>query len=203
MADANAAHRKLDHYLRELHAGLRGLSRGEAAEIVEELRSHVHDCAGGGELTDASVTAALKRLGRPQDLAARYLAEGMAGRALEGRALGRGMKAIIGWAFLCGAAVMVIFGALVGYALAATLCLCAIRKPFAPDRVGLWRLAEDSDTWSLRLGFGRAPHGTEFLGWWIVPLGLLLGVGLFMLTVRFGWWARQTLRCRLRGFPGH
>jgi hypothetical protein len=203
MADASAARRKLDRYLRELHAGLRGLSRGEAAEIVEELRSHVHDCAGGGELTDAGVTAALERLGRPQQLAARYLAEGMAGRAVEGRAPGRVMRTMVGGAILSGAAVMVCLGALVGYALAATFCLCAVRKPFAPDRVGLWRLAENPDTWSLRLGFGRAPHGTEFLGWWIVPLGLLLGVGLFMLTVRFGWWASQTLRWRRRGFPVH
>jgi hypothetical protein len=198
MADAPAVRRKLERYLRALHAGLRGLPRDEAAEIVEELRSHVHDRAGG-ELTDAGVTAALERLGPPQELAARYLAEGMVARPEPGPRPGRALGALIRWVCWGGAGVLLGLGALLGYGLAATLCWCAARKPFAPDRVGLWRLAEDPDTWSLRLGFGRAPHGTEVLGWWVVPLGLLLGVGLVLLTGRCGLWAIQALR---RGRPG-
>ena len=40
---------------------------------------------------------------------------------------------------------------------------------------------------SLRLGFGSAPPGgRELLGWWIVPIGLVVGCGLVMLTTRFG-----------------
>ena len=36
--------------------------------------------------------------------------------------------------------------------------------------------------------------GDELLGWWIVPLGLLIGAGLFLLTTRFGLWGLRRLR---------
>ena len=38
---------RLDTYLRRVRAGLRGLSAEEADETIIELRSHVHDRAGG------------------------------------------------------------------------------------------------------------------------------------------------------------
>jgi hypothetical protein len=48
---------------------------------------------------------------------------------------------------------------------------------------------------SLRMGFGAAPvGGKELLGWWLVPIGLLVGLGLFFLTARFGLWSIRRLR---------
>jgi hypothetical protein len=41
------------------------------------------------------------------------------------------------------------------------------------------------------MGFqsGGEHPGHELLGWWLLPIGLLLGPGLFFLTARFGLWS--------------
>ena len=75
--------------------------------------------------------------------------------------------------------------------------LAAVRKPMAPDRVGLWQLG--ADTYSLRLGFGQPAAGRELLGWWIVPIGLLAGAACLWLTTRLG---RRAIH-RLRRSPLH
>lgn len=188
MANANVAQQRIDRYLREVRAGLHGLSDAQASEFVEELRSHIRDRAEAeGESTEAGVTAALDRLGRPEVLAAMYLAENIVARAEKSFSPWLIVKGIFRWAALSSAGLFVLLGSFVGYALAACFALSGLRKPFAPDRVGLWRIGPDEV--SLRLGFGSPPSGTELLGWWIVPLGLLIGAGLLLLTTRFGLWS--------------
>ena len=62
-----------------------------------------------------------------------------------------------------------------GYLASACFLIAALHKPFAPARVGLWHF---NDEFSLHLGFGASPialPGTELLGWWLVPAGVLLG----------------------------
>jgi len=190
MANADAAQQRVEDYLREVRAGLRGLSDAQAAEFVEELRSHIRDRAGSaGEWTEASVIAALDKLGRPAELAAMYVAENIVARAERSFSPWLILKGLFRWAALSSAGLFVLIGSFVGYALAAIFTFCALRKPFAPDRVGLWRLGESADNFSLTLGFGNPPSGTELLGWWIVPLGLVIGPGLFLLTMRFGLWS--------------
>jgi hypothetical protein len=45
------------------------------------------------------------------------------------------------------------------------------------------------------MGFGTPPEGFhELLGWWIVPIGIVLGAGLYLLTIRFGRWGIRHLR---------
>ncbi len=59
MANPNAAQERIDKYLREVRAGLRGLSDAQASEIVEELRSHIRDRTEmEAEPTDAGVITA-------------------------------------------------------------------------------------------------------------------------------------------------
>lgn len=193
MADDDSGSRRLDDYLGRLRSELRGLPDFQAAEIVEELRSHVRDSAGGG-LAEAGVAAALERLGPPAELAAMYVAEDVFARAKASRSPWLILRSISRWARASLAGLLVLGASLVGYVLAASLVLAALAKPFAPDRAGLWRLQESSDSFSLRLGFGSPPPGHELLGWWIVPLGLLAGAGLFWLTTRLGLWCIHRFR---------
>lgn len=187
MANANAGQHVVDSYLRKVRAGLRSLTGTQVSEFIEELRSHIRDRAEAeGELNEASVLAALDSLGRPEDLAAMYLAENIVARAEESFSPWLIMKGVFRWAALSSAGVFVLLGSLVGYFLAASFTLCALRKPFVPGRVGLWQTGPDS--FSLTLGFDAPPPGTEVLGWWIVPLGLLMGAGLLVLTARLGLW---------------
>jgi len=61
----------------------------------------------------------------------------------------------------------------------------------------LWVFPDGGDdlTISLQLGFGSAPAGgREILGWWIMPIGLVLGCGLVMLTTRYALWCARRYR---------
>ena len=70
-----------------------------------------------------------------------------------------------------------------------------------PDGFRFWAFRDNTGGFelSLRLGFGSAPAGgRDLLGWWIVPIGLVVGCGLVMLTTRFALWcARQYRRSRV------
>jgi hypothetical protein len=183
--------RRLEAYLAELRRSLAPLPEAERADIVAELRGHVLETAGE-RLTDGAVAAALERLGPAGDLAAEYVAASALAGAERSRSpwtLLRGLARLAG-ASLAG--VPALLGGVAGYALALSLALAALRKPMAPDRVGLWQLG--ADTYSLRLGFGEPPAGRELLGWWIVPIGLLAGAGCLWLTTWFGRWAIRRLR---------
>ena len=187
----NDGARRLDAYLAELRRRLAPLTESERADIVAELRSHVLDSAGPVP-TESAIAEALGRLGPAEHLAAQYVTNRVLAGAERSRspwALVRGLARVAGRGV---AGVSALVGCLLGYGLAASFAAAALRKPMAPDRVGLWRLGPD--TFSLTLGFGGAPSGEELLGWWIVPIGLLAGAGVLWLTTAFGCWCARRLR---------
>jgi hypothetical protein len=183
--------RRLQAYLDELRRRLEALPEEERDEIVAELRGHVLDSAGEQPAEEA-VAAVLERLGPAVDLAAQYVTQSALIGAERSRApwtLLRGLAHVAGVS-LAGFSALV--GCVVGYALAACFVLAALRKPMAPDRVGLWQLGPDS--FSLVLGFGARPAGVELLGWWIVPIGLVAGAFGFWITTQLGRWCVRRLR---------
>ena len=189
------AARRLDGYLAGVRACLGRLPEAEVAEVVAELRSHVLDSAGEGGLTDGAVAAVLGRLGSPDELASQYIAQGLLARAEGTRSPWRLLTVLgqVGRTSLTG--LLGLLGLVFGYGLSLAFALAALRKPLAPASVGLWQLGPDS--FSLRLGFGGTPAGHELLGWWIVPVGLLLGGTGLWVTTAFG---RSCIR-RLRRSP--
>lgn len=184
---------RIDAYLAELRAGLRGFAEVEVAEIVAELRGHIIESIAT-ESSDDAVGAVLGRLGTPTELASLYAMERLFERANRTRSPWLLFRSIARWATFSMAGAFVLFGLVVGHVIAASFFLAALVKPFASDRVGLWRLA--SGDISLRLGFGGPPpqYATELLGWWIVPIGLLIGAGAFWLTVHFARYAIRRFR---------
>ena len=97
----------------------------------------------------------------------------------------------------------VLLACIVGYVLGAAFFLCAILKPFHPQSAGLWMIPGSAGDWelSLRMGFDGAPvNGHELLGWWMIPAGLILGIGLVLLTTRFVLWCARKYR-RSRALP--
>jgi HAAS domain-containing protein len=202
MADADIALRKMEEYLKQLRGALGILPKDEARDIVEEIRSHIRDCGErDGALASEEVAATLERLGPPLELASKYRMESLAKRAQRTRSPWLVLRTIFHWAGLSLNGAWVLLVSLMGYALAAAFLISAIAKPFNPQRVGLWRLDDPEASWSLHLGFREAPHGTEVLGWWMVPLGLLVGSGVFLVTVRYGLRSLGTLR-RTLTIPG-
>jgi hypothetical protein len=187
----NEGVRRLEVYLAELHRRLGPLPESDRADILAELRVHVLESVGEAPTGDA-VAAVLERLGPAEVLAEQYVVGSTLAKAERSRSPWTLVRTLARAAGASLRAVPALLGCVVGYALALSLALAAVRKPMAPDRVGLWKLG--ADTYSLRLGFGQAPVGEELLGWWIVPIGLLAGFGLLWLTTWFGRWAIRRLR---------
>jgi hypothetical protein len=196
------AQQPIEEYLRRLREKLRGLHTHDVREIVEELRSHILDkAATGGPVTAAGVAAALTQLGSPEKLASEYVTDSLLAQAEISRTPWRIFDALFRWASLSLAGFLVLMGSVVGYFLGAVFALCAVLKPFHPQTAGLWLIpgpAGDLEV-SLRLGFGSAPiGGREVLGWWIVPIGLVAGCLMVIMTTSFcSWCVRQYRRSHL------
>ena len=204
MTMAGDAQQKVEAYLGRLRQLLllRGMNAEDAREIIEELRSHLMDkVAASGEATDAGVDAALAALGSPEELAKEYMTQNLLARAEASRSPVRILESLFRWASLSAAGFFVLVGSMTGYFLGTVFLLVAALKPFHPQTAGLWLLRDSTGDpeISIRLGFGSVPaEGRDVLGWWIVPIGLLAGWAILMLTTRFALWcARQYRRSHL------
>jgi hypothetical protein len=202
MTMAGDAQQRVEAYLGRLRQLLRGMNAEDAREIVEELRSHLMDrVAASGEATDAGVDAALAALGSEEELAKEYMTQNLLARAEASRSPVRILESLFRWASLSVAGFFVLVGSMMGYFLGTVFILVAALKPFHPQTAGLWLLRDSTGDpeISLRLGFGSVPGvGRDVLGWWIVPIGLLAGCAVVVLTTRFSLWcARQYRRSHL------
>jgi hypothetical protein len=195
---AIGAQQKIETYLGMLRARLRGLGNEEVNDIIEELRSHIIDkSTANGELAAEKVDAALAALGNPEQLASEYLTDAALARAEVSRSPLQILAGLFCWASLSVAGFGVLVSSLVGYFLGLALVLCALLKPVHPQRAGLWSFRDSSGELhlSLRLGFGSAPvGGHDVLGWWIVPVGLVMGFRLVTLTTHFAAWCVRLYR---------
>ncbi|HZQ70081.1 MAG TPA: DUF1700 domain-containing protein [Terriglobales bacterium] len=186
------AQRKIDDYLAKLRRSLRGLKEEDVHEVIAELRSHIVDKA-----REQNLDAVLADLGAPEELAAQYAAESLFTRAEVSRTPWSILKSLFRWASLSVAGFFVLMGSLLGYFSGVVLILCGYLKLVHPQTAGVWtaRDANGDLQISVRLGFGSPPPGAhEILGWWIVPLGILVGFSLVMLTTRFALWCARRYR---------
>jgi uncharacterized membrane protein len=174
-----------DAYLLRLRAALRGLPDSEIEEILREIRGHILERQEGGDRGDSErLPQILCELGSPEDIGALYRTEALVARAratfspvlILGSAVRLATKSLIGFLSL-------MLG-LVGYVTAAGFLWCAGAKPFLPDRIGLWRS-------QYRFSMGIIPpseHAQELLGWWIIPVGLILGITVIVVTTALLRW---------------
>jgi hypothetical protein len=201
MLMASDAQQKIDGYLSRLRGRLRGLNPDDVREIVDELRGHIVDkAAGSGDMTPAGVDAALAALGSPEELASEYVTDNLLARAEVSRSPLRILESLFRWASLSVAGFFVLMGSILGYFLGGAFMWCAVLKLIHPQSAGLWvnrDIAGDVQM-SLRMGFGSPPVGArDVLGWWVMPIGLLAGCGLVILTTRLAvWCARQYRKSR-------
>jgi hypothetical protein len=193
MTIAEDSQHKIDAYLGQLRKRLRGLRDEDVQEIVEELRSHILDKAlVAGNVTAAGVDSAVTALGSPDDLAGQYMTDDLLARAQVSGSLLLILRSLFRWASLSVAGFFILIGSLLGYFLGIVLGWAAILKPLHPHTAGLWVIPKPGGDYELSLhiaGFGSAPPGAhEVLGWWIIPLGLIVGLGLFFVTLRLDLW---------------
>ncbi|HEY3815009.1 MAG TPA: hypothetical protein VGL66_17460 [Caulobacteraceae bacterium] len=191
MTADDVASRTLDIYLRKVRHGLRGLPDDEAKEIVDELRSHALDRAGGA-LTAASVDATIAGLGPARELSGLYLAERMAERVEVSRSPLLILKTVWRLAGLSVGAFFALILSFVGYAFGVSLLLTALLKPFLPKNDGLWYERRPTGV-SMSFSITDHPTGHELMGWWIIPFGLICGAFVTWCTWRYGLWSVRRL----------
>ena len=195
--DAGMAH--LDCYLDQVRRQLGGLPKGEVDEILAELRSHVLDKVDGAP-TPQRVEAAIEALGGPREVARLNLTERVAATLETNRSAWRVFGAIGRLAGLSLYGFFALLVSLFGYAAAAGFLLTAIVKPFMPEHAGLWRIPTPDGSYDYSIGTTDAPQGYELLGWWIIPIGVAVGLLLAWLTWRFGLFSvRRKRRAAQRG----
>jgi uncharacterized membrane protein len=198
MLPPNDPAQKIEQYLKQVRSGLRHLPEPQVADILQELRSHILERAqSSGTLSDAATDAALQALGKPQEVAALYVAENVMARAESSRTPWMVLRGVFHWATLSLKGFLVLLICLIGYLFGAAFFIAALAKPFNPHAVGLWLIGPNS--FQLALGMtDSARHGRELLGWFLVPLGFSLGGGTILLTTHFGLWCiRRFRRARL------
>jgi uncharacterized membrane protein len=200
---ADEAQQKIESYLTKLCGHFRGLSEETTREILKELRSHIMEKATADGMTVAAVDATLAALGRPEELAQEYVTDELLARAEVSRSPLRILDGLVRWASLSVAGFFVLVASITGYFLGVVFILVAALKPFHPEAAGLWavRDAAGDSSFSIHMGFGYAPvAGHEMLGWWIVPIGLLSGCLLLILTTRFAVFCSRLYR-KSRALP--
>ncbi len=196
---------KIDRYLNQLRERLQGVGDEEATEIVKELRSHITEkISGDEENAHTRLNATLAALGSPDQLAREYTTDNLLARAETSRSPIWIIKSLFHWATLSIGGLFSLIGASLGYFFGIIFVLVALAKLIHPHTAGLWSFpdANGDPEISFRLGFGAVPEaGRDLLGWWIVPIGLLVGCGLVLLTTRIAvWLVRQYRKSRaLRG----
>lgn len=198
MTMANDTQKRIEEYLDTLRARLRGVKEEDVREFVEELRSHIQEKTSvTGEMTASGVDKVLAALGNPAELASEYRTNALLTKAAASGSPMRILEILFRWASYSAAGLFVLAGAIGGYFLGGVLFICAALKPFHPQTAGLWAFHDETGdlTLSFRLGSASPPAGAhELLGWWIVPIGLLVAFGLVVLTSRLALWCARRFR---------
>lgn len=194
MASASSTESRIESYLVRVQAALRGIPEREIDDILRELRSHIEDLSGpDGRGADA----ALRSLGDPVNLARTYRAENQMVRA---ECSGSPLVILQGLRHVSQSRLGQITATslyLFGYINVGVLWAAAIEKLFAPSRGGLWYVPGDWSSITLVIE-GNPPAGArEALGWWLVPIAVLVGWAVKMVTDRIAqWWIARYRRKR-------
>jgi hypothetical protein len=176
----------IDAYLSALRKQLRELLDEDAKDIVEEIRTHILDKTSG-DAPPETVSSTLAALGTPEELAGRYRTEELLSRARMARSSAYMLRSMLRWAALSILGVLVFLISAVGYCLGGLLFILGVLKLTNPHKTGVYGVFNAHNS-SLSFQSG-GPTGHDLLGWWLVPIGLIVGAGLLFLTFRFGLWS--------------
>jgi hypothetical protein len=192
MSLSEASQKAIDDYLASLRRHLRDLMEEDMNDIVEEIGAHILDKASAGA-NSAQVEETLAALGPPAALAARYRTEEMMRRAEAHRSGAQKTRIAVRAAGVTLATLLVVAVSGLGYFVGGVLVVIGIAKLMWPHGTGLWENHNPDGTWGFGLsgGSGNTPpaNSHDLLGWWLLPIGLILGPALIYATFRLGKWS--------------
>jgi hypothetical protein len=195
---SDTSQKAIDDYLAALRRQLRDLMEEDMNDIVEEIRAHILDKTTGSA-DPAPVDQTLAALGAPGDLAARYCTEEMMQRA-EAHRSGTQKARIAGrWTVGILAGLVVVIVSAVGYFVGGVLVTAGVVKVMWPRGTGLWETMNSDGTvlsFGLSGGSGNTPPSNtahDVLGWWLLPIGFILGPAIIYGTYWLGKWTARRL----------
>jgi hypothetical protein len=181
--------KSVDDYLATLRRQLRDLMDEDVRDIVEEIHAHILDKTSG-DASPEKIASALSALGSPQQLALRYHTDELLQRARRSRSPQLVVRSILRWASLSlgGMAVFMLSG--IGYCIGGMIFVIGLLKALLPKQAGLNIDYDPGHSFSAGFGTGSGPHtGHDPIGLWLIPICLVLGSGILLLTFRLGIWS--------------
>ncbi|MDP1027350.1 hypothetical protein Q5H91_09005 [Sphingomonas sp. KR1UV-12] len=179
---------RINDYVRRLGWSLQRLDPAERTALVDEIRSHLIESAAAG--TDA-LDRALAGLDTPYALGRRFVEEYELAGAVSGSGPRRLLVALLGRSTRRVAGASAVFVAILCYLCALIFAAMAAIKPFAPGRVGAWRVGSGWEA-GILIPTSNAP---ELLGLWIIPLSIALAIASYLAGTLV---LRHTARLMLR-----
>jgi len=169
-----------------LRAGLGPMPDAEKAEILSDIRNHIEERIADAPTGQEEIVAAtIAALGIPETLAASYRRERTLVRAAHSSSPAELLNAAFQWAMTGLRGFLVFLALLLGYGFGLTFLVCALLKPFTPNSVGLWM---NGSVLTLGAISQPAPGAHELLGWWIIPIGYVLGPLSMICSTRMVRW---------------
>lgn len=183
----------LETYIGRFQANLPSMTLAERQDIVDEIRSHVHDRVAASGI---SIPEVLERLGPP---------EAVAGEYHRGNLVVRERFSLLVLLRIAFAAVVTAFHgmffmaiAFFGYAGALACFGLLLARMLFPEQTVLWMTPE----WDLGIGADRPPDATVILKDWLQPIAFGAGAALFSLTtllIQGTWRSMKRWYCRSTG----
>src|SRR6516225_742710 len=165
---------QVNDYLARLRASLAGMTVSEREDIVEEIRMHIRERSSDQQ---SSLDGVLSGLGPAELLAEQYRTGVLVQKARTSRSPLLILRAALRWATTGIEGFMVFVIAVVGYATGGAFLLLALLKPFFPQYTGLW-VGPHEFNFSFRMGATMTNPASpvhEVLGWWLIPVCLVIG----------------------------
>jgi len=174
---------QVNDYLARLRASLIGMTVSEREDIVEEIHMHIRERSSDPRTT---LDAVLAGLGPADQLAQQYRTGLLVQRARTSISPLVILRAALRWATTCVEGCVAFMIALVGYAMGVGFLLLALMKPFFPANTGLW-VGPEQFNFSFRMGATMTNPASpvhEVLGWWLIPVCLVIGSLSLVLTTK-------------------
>ena len=174
---------QINDYLARLRAALTGMTVSEREDIVEEIRMHIRE-----RISDplTSLDSVLSGLGPADELAQQYRTGLLLQRARTSISPVVILRAALRWATTGVEGFIVFMIAITGYAAGGCFILLALMKPFFPQNTGLW-VGPGEFGFSFRMGATMTNPASpvhEVLGWWLIPVCLVVGSLSLALTTK-------------------
>lgn len=196
----------LDDYLQKLIEVLKPFPEKEREEIVLEIKSHIEERMAqstGAEAGTEALKNALSRLGRPEEYGSEFVTDYLLSMGMERKKAWMVFKGLLRWGCntLVGFFYSIFFFS--SYLISVSFIFIGIMKPIFPQNVGLFLNNGEVQNFGLIMGMTNDATMQEVLGYWIIPISLVIGIAWFLTTTwllkriirnRFGFWRRYPVK---------